>query len=172
MFRTIPRYEETGLGLPYPVILIDAAEEELDEDGNVVGIHIPEMEGLVAAVAITRCLIPIRLSGAEVRFIRKVIGKNAKQFAEDLEMDPATYSRWENDKQSVGAWADKQVRQAAIILLREKVPHFSLDPKDVVGLRLKRGNKIPLPPMEMVLADSECKNPSDNFWDTTFKLAA
>lgn len=172
MFRTIDRYEERNLGLPYPVVLFNAVEEELDEAGNVVGIHIPGLETLVTTVAVIRCLVPFRLTGQEVKFIRRVIGKPAKQFAEDLEMDAATFSRWENDKQTVGAWADKQLRHAAIILLRDKVPHLSLDPKQVVDLRFVAGAMADQPPLEMVLVKQEEDCEPEGCWDTTFKLAA
>jgi DNA-binding transcriptional regulator YiaG len=93
MFRTVDRYEEDGLGLPYAVTLIDGAEEQIDDDtGKVIGISIPAMETLVAAIAVTRASIPVQLSGDEVRFIRGVIGMGSKAFAESLEMDPSTFS--------------------------------------------------------------------------------
>lgn len=134
MFRTIERYEESALGLPYPVVLINAAQEEVDEKGTPIGIHIPDMEGLVACVAIARALHPQALDGRDVRFIRRALGMAAKDFASSLEMDAATLSRWENNKYLVGAWADKQVRMAAVIKLRDRVPSLSLDTKAVVDL--------------------------------------
>jgi len=146
MFRTITQHEETALGLPYAVILENAAQEILDDDGSVLGVHIPNMENLVATIAAVRCLMPERLRGNEVRFIRKVIGKGAKEFAEDLEMDPSTYSRWENEKQTVGGWADKQVRQMTILLLAGRIAHLKIDPNIVVSLRFQGDimNRVPL----------------------------
>lgn len=172
MFRTIERYEENGLGLPYPVVLINAAEEEVDDTGTAVGIHIPGMEELVAAIAVTRCLSPFRLVGPEVKFIRKAIGMPAKQLAEGLEMDPATFSRWENGKQALGAWADKQLRTAALLLLKDKVPHISLDPKEIVGLHFVPGKMADQPPLEMVLVKPESDCEPDGCWDTNFRMAA
>ena len=103
MFRTIPRHEEDGLGLPYPVVLIDGAEEEIDDTtGEVVGVSIPDMEELVAAVVLARVLHPLQLDHREVRFIRQVIGMRAKDFAQALDMAPETFSRWENGKQELG----------------------------------------------------------------------
>ena len=135
MFRTIQRHEETGLGLPYPIVLINAAEEEVDDQtGAVTGIHIPDMEGLVACAAVARALHPQKLDGRDVRFIRRALGSTAKDFADLLSMDAATLSRWENNKYGVGAWADRQVRMAAIIALADKVPSLSLDTKDVISL--------------------------------------
>ena len=106
MRRVLPRYEESGLGLPYPVVLINAAEEHADAAGNVLGVSVPDLEGLVAAVAVARAFLPVELTGSEVRFMRKVIGMSAKDFAEALKLDPASLSRWENNKQTLGGWAE------------------------------------------------------------------
>lgn len=136
MFRTIGRYEDTSLGLPYPVVLINSAEEEIDDEtGERVGVSIPNMEGLVATLAVTRAFHPVQLDGAEVKFIRRAIGMSAKSFAESLALAPETLSRWENGKQVVGDWADKQVRMAAIILLGDRAPASKVDPKAIIGLR-------------------------------------
>ncbi|MDT8330216.1 helix-turn-helix domain-containing protein [Roseomonas gilardii] len=157
MFRTIHRYEEDGLGLPYPVVLYNAAQEEVDDEtGKVIGISIPNMEGLVAAVAILRAMIPVQLDGAEVRFIRQVIGKSSKQFAEELNLDPATLSRWENNKQTVGEWADGQVRHAAVLLLSERAPSMKVDIKDVWAMHPRKRQAGELwPEIEVVLEHVE-----------------
>jgi DNA-binding transcriptional regulator YiaG len=149
MFRTLPRHEEDALGLPYPIVLIDGAEEELNEAGEPVGVSIPDMEELVAAVALARVLDPLQLDGREVRFIRHVIGMQAKDFARALDMSPETFSRWENGKQEVGGWADMGVRMAAIIHLRERAPGLSLDTKDVTGLRIRRRAEGEWPAIEV-----------------------
>ncbi|GBQ17119.1 hypothetical protein CFR78_15720 [Komagataeibacter rhaeticus] len=135
MFRTLPSYEEDGLGLPYAVTLINAAEEEIDETtGEVIGVSVPDMEGLAAAVAMARVLIPTGLLPREIRFLRDVLGLSSGAMAKILMMDPATYSRWENGKQQVGQWADKQMRMVVVTTLRDRFPHFSVDPKTVTSL--------------------------------------
>ena len=150
MFRTIPRHEEDGLGLPYPVVLIDGAEEEIDDaTGEPVGISIPDMEELVAAVALARVLHPLQLDGREVRFIRHAIGIQAKDFARALDMAPETFSRWENGKQELGGWADMGARMAAVIHLRDRAPGLSLDTKDVTGLRIRRRAEGEWPTIEV-----------------------
>ena len=136
MFRTIERYEENGLGLPYPVVLINAAEEEINDQGERVGVSIPDLEELVAVIAISRALHPRKLHGLEVRFIRHALGFTAKEFAANLVLDAATLSRWENGKQDVGGWADKQVRYAAVVGLQDRALGLSCDPKDLVNLRV------------------------------------
>jgi hypothetical protein len=132
MFRTITRYEEDGLGLPYPVVLIDSAEEETDASGAVVGVSVPDLEGLAAAVVVARCLNPLQLAGEEVRFIRDVLDMTARDLAEALGLDHATLSRWENGKQAVGGWADRQVRYVTLLMLHDRVPGLHVDPKDAI----------------------------------------
>ena len=95
---------------------------------------IPDAEELAAAVALALCFMPTRLSGAEVRFIRRVMGMTGQELAAAVEMDLATLSRWEHDKQTVGAWADKAVRMAAVLRLQDRAPASSLRPEDIVGL--------------------------------------
>lgn len=127
MRRVLPRYEERGLGLPYPVVLINAAEEHSDAAGNVLGVSVPDLEGLAAAVAVARAFLPVELTGAEVRFMRKVIGMSAKDCAEALKLDPASLSRWENNKQTLGGWAESQVRLATVAILAQRMPSIRPD---------------------------------------------
>ena len=127
MRRVLPRYEEKGLGLPYPVVLINAAEEHSDAADNVLGVSVPNLEGLAAAVAVARAFLPVELTGSEVRFMRKVIGMSAKDFAEALKLDPASLSRWENNKQTLGGWAESQVRLAAVAILAQRMPSLRPD---------------------------------------------
>lgn len=127
MRRVLPRYEERGLGLPYPVVLLNAAVEHSDAAGNVLGVSVPDLEGLAAAVAVARAFLPVELTGSEVRFMRKVIGMSAKDFAEALKLDPASLSRWENNKQVLGGWAESQVRLATVAILAQRMPHLRPD---------------------------------------------
>ena len=137
MFKTIDRYEETGLGLPYPITLIDGAEVEIDDETGVeVGVSVPDLEQLAAAVALARVLHPVQLAPEEVRFVRFVLGMTATALADELSIDKATHSRWENGKQTCGEWVDKQVRRIAVIKLAPLVPCLSIDPTSVVGLRI------------------------------------
>jgi DNA-binding transcriptional regulator YiaG len=136
MTHTLDRYEEKLMGLPYPVLLLDAAEEVTHpKTGKVIGIGIPDAEELAAAVAIALCFMPVRLTGPEVRFIRRVLDMTGQELASAVEMDPATLSRWEHGKQEVGAWADKAVRMAAVLRLQDRAPGSALRPEEVVTLQ-------------------------------------
>ena len=173
--RILDRYEEHLMGLPYPVVLLDAAEEITDqEDGQVLGVAVPDAEELAAAVTLALCFMPVRLTGAEVRFIRRVLGMTGQELAAAVEMDPATLSRWEHGKQGVGGWADKGIRMAAVLRLQDRAPGSSLRPEDVVTLPLSPRPDGINPEIEVrrvrpehALAELDVKG-----WDAAAKMAA
>lgn len=50
------------------------------------------------------------LTGDEIRFLRKRLGKKSIEFAREIGVDPATMSRIENGRQSAGEPTDKLIR--------------------------------------------------------------
>lgn len=93
------------------VTVINAAKEVLEEDGSV-SIEVPETAALVVAAAVARCLEGYRLRGDELRSIRKIAGWTASDLAAKLgeKTSPETISRWENEKQPMGGYAEKVFR--------------------------------------------------------------
>ncbi len=123
--ETLPVHEEFLMGIP--VILKDAAVVETDAAGDET-VTIPDMDALVAAIAVSRCLEPGKLAGAEIRFMRKALGMTQAEFAETLEIDPATVSRWENDGQVLGGFAEKCLRHLVCDTFHAEHPYFDYDP--------------------------------------------
>jgi transcriptional regulator with XRE-family HTH domain len=136
MRTVLERYEDDLMGLPYPVTLLNVAEQVIDSDGSVIGVGVPNAEGIAATVAMALCFLPQRLIGAEVRFIRRVLGKSSQELAGIVDLDPSTQSRWENDKQEVAARTEKALRMAAVLLLIDRAPGVRIDPPEVVTLKL------------------------------------
>src|SRR3712207_2946722 len=94
--RLLDSYELDTLGLPYPVTIRPGIVERLDPaTGGVLGYGIPDLDGLLAAVAVIRILHPVRLSGREVRFLKRLLGKPGAALAGELGVEPAVVSRWE-----------------------------------------------------------------------------
>lgn len=175
MTHVLDRYEEKLMGLPYPVVLLNAAEEITHpKTGTVLGVAVPDAEELAAAVALALCFMPTRLSGAEVRFIRRVMGMAGQELAAAVEMDPATLSRWEHDKQTVGGWADKAIRMAAVLRLQDRAPASSLRPEDIVSLRLTPRPTDSHPTIEVHRVGSEDAGTESEVkgWDAEVLLAA
>jgi transcriptional regulator with XRE-family HTH domain len=73
---------------------------------------IPNMSDLINAVALAVILQPTKLNGQEVRFLRKLVGKNNKDFSRLLNVDNTHLSKVENglNGMEIGDQLDKYVR--------------------------------------------------------------
>jgi transcriptional regulator with XRE-family HTH domain len=135
--RVVPEHREELLGLPYPVTIRNAVVEKVDAaTGEVLGRAVPDLDGLVAAVAMLRALAPVQLGPEELRFLRKAVGKTAKAFSEDIGIDPSTYSRWENGSQAPGEYVERLVRHYVCENLAEHAPAIDFDPKLITTMKV------------------------------------
>jgi transcriptional regulator with XRE-family HTH domain len=67
---------------------------------------------------------PYRLTGEEVRFLRKYLRKTAAEMAQLLHVDKTTVSKWENEDDPIGEQSDRLLRVIAVALgdgLKEKI---------------------------------------------------
>ena len=126
--ETIKEYEDDGLiGLP-GVVVLDAAQKYICEEcGEEGGISIPDEAGLEVAVMVARIGIMVKLTGEEVRFLRKGLGLTAKQLAESLQVAEETVSRWENDKLVMSPQTEKVLRLMAGRLHSKDAPGIGFD---------------------------------------------
>ena len=74
------------------------------------------------AIGIAIALQPTRLSGKDVRFLRRAAGFSVGDWAKRLGVADATYSRWENSKQMISANPDKIARINYLNALGHKDP--------------------------------------------------
>lgn len=109
------RRDEPYHSLP-GVILRDLATYSCPNCGEEE-IAIPDLEGLNRVIARWLAEKPGRLTGAEVRFCRKVMGWSGRAFALLIAVTPETVSRWENDKEPIGSIAERLLR----VLVTQKV---------------------------------------------------
>ena len=130
-------FEETRMGLPYSIVLLNSVKEVRHPNTNERLVAVPNSEGLATMVALGLCFMQAGLIGAEVQFIRRVMGMNSRTLAGALGMDPATLSRWERGRQVVGPWADKALRMAAVLLLQNVFPNIVVPNQDIVSLHIK-----------------------------------
>ena len=130
-------YEDDLIGIGVPVRLVDSViEERCDECGVVVGREIPDFDGLVAAVAVSRALHPLKLRGEELRFLRKALEVSAKELAEIIGVTQETMSRWENNRDPITPAMEKLIRFMVVVYLGDKAPAIDFDPKDVADMRI------------------------------------
>ena len=101
-------YRYKGAGLPN-VMLSGVEVRECPSCGEreVVIPRIEELHRVIAGAIITK---RPRLTGDEVRFLRKVLGLSGVDFAARVGVDPATVSRWENGHDAIGPQADRLLR--------------------------------------------------------------
>jgi putative transcriptional regulator len=79
------------------------------QNGHTVA-EIPAIEQLLTVIARDLVNKPEALTGDEVRFLRKRIGKKAAEFAKEIGIEPETLSRIENSRQLAGEPTDKLIR--------------------------------------------------------------
>ena len=133
-------YDATAeLGIP--VTLIDAVSE--DADGAV---EIPRLNMLLATVAVARVLDPARMVGAELRFLRHVLGRTGSEFAAALDLsDKTVVSRWENGATRPGVYTEKVIRQLVLNLLARRAPGVEIGDNAIPGMKLRpRGEALPM----------------------------
>jgi DNA-binding transcriptional regulator YiaG len=120
--KTLPVYDATVfVGLRTTVY--DAAIERVEDDGEVT-IELPKLQELLAAAAVTRCLMPVKLRGAEIKTMRRIMRMTHAELAERLDPKTAaeTVSRWESEAQPMGGYAEKVFRLVVCEQLKKDAP--------------------------------------------------
>jgi DNA-binding transcriptional regulator YiaG len=112
---------------------------------------IPDMDGLGRATAISRALNPVRLSGREVKFMRRVLDMTQTEFAKAMDLTAESVSRWETDARGVGGMCEKLLRHNICALLYKEAKGRPYDPAVITHMQfmgLPEGQE--LPPLRMV----------------------
>ncbi len=132
--RKLPSYETTMFGVKL-IINNSVLMEKCLETGEET-ITIPNTRGLLAAAALTRIKIPLRLEGKEIKFIRKAMKAAAKRIAAIMEVKVETVSRWENGKQLIGPSNEKLFRFIAYYELVDVAPAIEIKHEDIAEMRI------------------------------------
>ncbi len=118
-------FRESGLR---NVVLVGVDVAKCGQCGNEDPI-IPNINGLMRVLAKAVISQPNRLSGEQLRFLRKFMGKNGREFCELIGVDKSTLSKWENNEDPVGPSNDRLIRLIVLALdeeLKEEI-------KDVIN---------------------------------------
>ena len=116
-----------------PVTLVDTVEEHAD--GSV---GIPNLDMLLATVAVARVLAPVQMVGAELRFLRHVLDLTGTAFADAIDLsDKTVVSRWENDRVRPGGYTEKVIRQLVLNLLGRRAPGIDIGENAIPGMRIR-----------------------------------
>jgi transcriptional regulator with XRE-family HTH domain len=104
-------YDATKLlNTPFKVLLKESVKQILDDDGQVAEIFVPDPDGLLRAVAQYRVLHSQKLSGPDLKFLRKALDIKAKDFAVAVELSAEHLSRVEAGEKVLSPSSEKLVR--------------------------------------------------------------
>ena len=110
-------FKEVGV----PVTLMDVDVVECRRCGNIDPV-IPDLNGMMHVIAFAIISQPCKMSGREIRFVRKYLGMNGRKFSELLRIDPTTLSKWENGDDEIGAQSDRLIRLLATTMSKDLRP--------------------------------------------------
>jgi DNA-binding transcriptional regulator YiaG len=133
---------------------------------------IPDMQGLVHATAVYRALNPVRLSGKEVRFMRRALDMTQAEFGKVMDLSAEHVSRWETGARGTGCASEKLMRHNLCALLYKDVLALDYDPSVIASMEfmeLQEGAQ--LDPMEMHRVLVKHDHQTTNAWDATAKVA-
>jgi len=130
--HVLPVYEDRLAGIP--AILINSAIEATTD--GVTGVIVPDPEGLQIAVAVARVTVPMKLTGPEIRVLRKTMGIQARELAGHLDVTPETLSRWENGREQIATNPERLLRIRVFQCLRYKAPGVVAKTEDILNMKI------------------------------------
>jgi transcriptional regulator with XRE-family HTH domain len=136
--RLIPAYEADMLGAPFRVILENAVREEWCSSCNTkLKTTIPDLDGLLRAVARTRALCPRKLIGAEIKFFRHAMGWKGKKLAESLGLSPEHLSRCEHGTKQLSVSVEKWLRVFVLYKMVSKEVRERVDIDEILDMKIQ-----------------------------------
>lgn len=132
--ETVPvaQYETKELGIP--LVIHDSVRRSFCKKCGHETHSIPYPDRLIAAAAVSRCKIPLRLTGSEIRFVRKALSMSAKGLSDLIGVAAETFSRWENDKAPIGPSFEKMLRLLTWVKLEKKAPAIDFDAQEILSM--------------------------------------
>jgi DNA-binding transcriptional regulator YiaG len=109
----LPEYTVDNLGISFKVILVNSVECSVGSEGPEISI--PDFQGLMKKVAITRAAHPLKLKGGDVRFLRKTLGLKGKDLASRLDITPEHLSRCETGEKVLSTSSEKVLRTLVLV---------------------------------------------------------
>jgi DNA-binding transcriptional regulator YiaG len=100
---------------------------------------IPSPGELVAATALARVQVPVKLSKKEIRFLRKALGWQSKTLAKQLGVVPETLCRWESPDvpaRTIAPSSEKLLRLFVVKNLKDKAPGVAVDEEEILNMEI------------------------------------
>jgi DNA-binding transcriptional regulator YiaG len=154
------------VGLPYPVTVRHGIVERFDPaTGRVLGHGIPDLDGLLAAISMVCILHPARLSGQEIRFLRKSLGTSGVALAGELAVDPTAFARCEEQDVPLEEQTERLLRLLVAERLKSQAPAIDYDPGAILRLRLTRSADPPRLVLERIVFKDGLTRKRSETWD-------
>jgi transcriptional regulator with XRE-family HTH domain len=109
--RVVDEFNADIVGAPFKVILRNSVQIIYDQKtGEIEDYHIPDYDGLLRAIVLNRVLHSRKLSGADIKFLRKCIGLKAKELCKKIGVTSEHMSRLENNNIIISPASEKLMR--------------------------------------------------------------
>ena len=121
-------YDYGVSGLP---VMLQGVEVRRCKDCGEEEVAIPrieELHRLLAAIVVSK---KERLTGSEVRYLRKWLGWSGIEFAKHMGVSAECVSRWENGKEQIGPVADRALR--LMVMIQTPVSEYPAPPLDTIA---------------------------------------
>jgi DNA-binding transcriptional regulator YiaG len=128
VFRIAESYDHDTLGAPFKVTLKNSVEVSIDPTTGEELVRIPDPMGLIRAVVRCRVRDPRKLSGKELRFVRRAFDLPANKLAAFLHCSAEHYSRCESGGKALSPTAEQVLRLFAYVATLCSEPHKLLEP--------------------------------------------
>ena len=148
-------YLESGLD---NVFLIGVTIYECPEC-RTTAVEIPSIRDLHLSIALHIVEQKEKLSGQEIRFLRKIMGMKAKDLAPKLGYRPTVFSRFENEKSQMGDRGDRLIRMWFLAQKEKEIKRYReclelIDGFDQIGQRKTRTtHTIEIDPLNLLIYD-------------------
>jgi len=125
--HVVDQFDAEDFGAPFKILLKDSVSVTTDADGNMLSYTIPDPEGLMRVIVLTRILNRRKLSGKDIKFLRKAVCVMQKDLAVAIEILPETLSRYEAEKSPIGPGSEKLLR---LFLFKTAIKHYKMKESD------------------------------------------
>jgi transcriptional regulator with XRE-family HTH domain len=139
----VPSYDASAmLGIEGVYLSSAVRETRCERCGYIDSVEIPNLEGLIATVAVTRVMLPLKLRGREIRFLRDALEMTAQELCEHaLKVTPSQISKWENDKEPIGPHSETILRLYAVDHLAPSTT-LHAEREAIYGMKLTPWHKL------------------------------
>ncbi|WP_260581173.1 helix-turn-helix domain-containing protein [Sphingopyxis sp. PET50] len=123
--HVVDQFEATDLGAPFKVILNKCVKVVSDKaTGEVLSYTIPDPDGLLRMVVLSRIMHPRKLFGADIKFLRKAVGLMQKEVAKGIDVTPEHLSKCEAGKLALSGGGDKLLR---LLFFKTAIKHHKIE---------------------------------------------